>query len=45
MPTIGLIPQHVRAVEIVAGPRIPTELEALAVTASPVTARAADDYL
>ena len=40
MPAIGLLAQQVRAIERVAGPRGPMELEALAVAASPVTAGA-----
>ena len=45
MPPIGLLAQHVRAIERVAGPRGPMELEALAVAASPVTAGAREDCL
>jgi hypothetical protein len=43
MSAVGLLPQNVRALEIVARPRVPTEFEALAVTASSVAACAADE--
>src|SRR6476660_1558376 len=45
MPAIALLAQHVRAIDRVAGPRGPMELEALAVAASPVTAGAREDCL
>jgi hypothetical protein len=45
MPAIGLLAQHARAIERVAGPLGPMELEALAVAASPVTAGAREDCL
>ena len=45
MPTIGLLAQHVRVIERVAGPRGPMELEALTVAASPVTVGAREDCL
>jgi hypothetical protein len=45
MLAIGLFAQHVRALEVVAGPGVPPQLEALAVAASAVTAGAAEDCL
>jgi hypothetical protein len=43
MLAIGLFAQHVRALESVAGPSVPPQLEALAIAASSVTTCAFED--